>query len=160
MAYLLRCQSAPTTFTWVKSHRGNQGNKESDRLTKEGANKQTPDELDLDVPDEFNVQGAKLRTITQALAYRGIMEKRQRPTREGSEENIEEARRAIAMINKSQETTEMIWTNLKKPVLRHRVQQFLFKAMHKAYMIGNVWNEIPDHQDRAVCTTCNKTESM
>ena len=160
VAYLLRCQSVPTTFTWVKSHRGNQGNEESDRLAKEGANKQTPDELDLDVPDEFNIQGEKLRTITQALAYRGIMEKRLRLTREGSEENIGEARRAIAMINKSQETAETIWTNLKKPVLRHRVQQFLFKAMHNAYIIGSVWNEIPDHQDWVVCTACNKTESM
>ena len=101
VAYLLRHQSVPTTFTWVKSHRGNQGNKKSNRLAKEGANKQTPDELDLDVPDEFNVQGAKLRTKTKALAYRGIMEKRQRPTRESSEENIGEARRAIAMINKT-----------------------------------------------------------
>ena len=160
VAYLLRCRSASTTFTWVKSHRGNQGNKESDRLAKEGANKQTPDELDLDVPDGFNIQGVKLRTMTQALAYKGIMEKRKRLTRESSEENIKEAKRAIVTINKTQETAEMIWTELKKPVLRHRVQQFLFKAMHNTYMIGGVWNEIPDHQDQAVCTACNKTESM
>ena len=121
MVYLLRHQSAPTTFTWVKSHRGNQGNEESDRPAKEGANKQTPDELDLDIPDEFNIQGAKLRSMTQALTYKGVMEKRQRLTRESSKENIEEARRVIAMINKTQETAETIWTQIKKPVLRHRV---------------------------------------
>ena len=160
VVYLLRQRSAPTTFTWVKSHRGSQGNKESDRLAKVGTNKQTPDELDLDVPDEFNVQGMKLRTMTQALTYKGIMEKRQRPTRESSKENIEEAKRVIVTINKTQETAETIWTELKKPVLRHRVQQFLFKAMHNANMIGSIWNEIPDHQDQAVCTACNEMESM
>lgn len=32
----------------------------------------TPDGLDLQTPDEFNVQGAKLSAMTQALAYKGI----------------------------------------------------------------------------------------
>ena len=73
-AYLLKSQTATTHFQWVKGHNGDQGNKECDQLAKEGANKPLPDELDLSVPITFDLQGAKLATLTQAIAYRGIME--------------------------------------------------------------------------------------
>jgi len=78
-AYLLRRRTAPTYFKWVKGHDGNDGNEQSDRLAKEGAINPTPDVLDLSVLDNFNVQGAKLRSLTQALAYRGIRNSRPPP---------------------------------------------------------------------------------
>ena len=68
-AHLLRLRSARTTFQWVKGHNGSAGNEESDRLAKLGANKQNPDALDLENPQEFDIQGAKLTTLTQAKAY-------------------------------------------------------------------------------------------
>ena len=70
------------TFTWVKGHRGTQGNEESDRLAKEGTEKQLPDLLDLDVLENFDIQGTKLKTMTQALAYKGIMKNKPRPRAE------------------------------------------------------------------------------
>ena len=73
-AYLLRRRKAPTTFKWVKCHEGVEGNEQSDRLAKEGAAKLIPDPLDLSVPDNFNTQGAKLTTLTQEIAYNGILE--------------------------------------------------------------------------------------
>lgn len=57
--YLLRKRSAPTTFKWVKGHNGDLGNEQSDRLAKEGASKDAPDYLPLDIPIEFDLQGAK-----------------------------------------------------------------------------------------------------
>ena len=77
-AYLLRRRTAPTKFKWVKGHSGEIGNEESDRLAKRGAEKDTEDEIPLDVPDHFNLQGAKLSTITQATAYKGIYERLQK----------------------------------------------------------------------------------
>jgi len=62
----------PTWFSWVKGHAGILGNEESDKLAKEGAMKRTTDELSLSVPIEFDLQGAKLETLSQATAYRGI----------------------------------------------------------------------------------------
>ena len=48
-AYLLKTRMAPTTFKWVKGHSRNQGNEESDALTKEGATKDAPNELSLHI---------------------------------------------------------------------------------------------------------------
>ena len=74
-AYLMKRRTAQTSFQWVKGHNGDEGNEGSDALAKEGADKAEPDPLNLDIPKEFDLQGAKLATLTQALAYKGIKEK-------------------------------------------------------------------------------------
>ncbi len=80
-AHLLKRRSAKTTFTWVKGHRGTPGNEESNRLAKEGAESERNILLDLKIPIEFNVQGAKLAIITQVIAYQSIRKKRQEEPR-------------------------------------------------------------------------------
>jgi len=54
---------------WVKGHKGNKGNKESNNLAKECARKEEPDQLSLPIPKNYDLQGDKLKTITQSLAY-------------------------------------------------------------------------------------------
>lgn len=71
-ASILKQHMAPTTFQWVKGHLNTISNEEADCLAKEGANKSTLDALHLNIQKEFDLQGAKLATITQSLAYRGI----------------------------------------------------------------------------------------
>ena len=159
-AFLLRQRSARTTFRWIKAHNGTLGNEESDRLAKEGAGKDAPDPLDLQIPPEFDLQGAKLKAIDQSTAYKGIIEQRPRPPRPNSTEYIQESRDAIEEINGTQETTAKIWTSLNRQILRPRVQQFLYKMIHKAFMIGDRWKDVRGFEQCQMCTICNMEESM
>ena len=159
-AHLLRFRTARTIFQWVKGHNGTTGNEESDRLAKQGAEKPTPDELDLEIPIEYDIQGAKLAMITQAKAYRGILEKRTTEPRRSSINNIRSAREAIKRVTGNNETDASIWRNLRNAAVRPLVQQFLFKTTHNAYMVGKYWENIRGFEDRGTCATCNTQESM
>ena len=159
-AHLLRKRSARTTFQWTKGHNGTTGNEESDRLAKQGANKLTPNQLNLEIPIEFDAQGAKLTALTQAIAYRGILEKMSPEPRRTTEKNLRLTREALTQLTGENETNATIWRNLRKPTIRPIVQQFLYKVMHGTYMIGPFWTRINGYEDRGICATCNTTESM
>jgi ribonuclease HI len=113
-AHLLRTHTAPTTFKWVKGHDGDKGNEGSNRLAKEGAQKNEEDHVNLSIPIEFDVQGAKLVTLTQAIAYRGIKESKKTPTRRTTMGNLEKTRNAIQEYTGSLETDESIWLSIRK----------------------------------------------
>ena len=159
-AYLLKRRSARTAFTWVKGHSGTQGNEESDKLAKEGALKDVPEQIDLQIPTEFDLQGAKLATIDQSTAYQGIRKSRQPPPRQDAQENLQIIRRAIENINGTKETDATIWAGVRKPIIQTRVRQFLYKTIHQAYKIGEKWIGIPNGEQKALCTKCRQTESM
>ena len=159
-AYLLKKRTALTYFEWVKGHQGIQGNEESDKLAKEGASKDAPDPLPLQIPIEFDLQGAKLATLTQAIAYRGIRRTKPRVPRPTTNRNIDLAREAIEATTGSLETTETIWKSIRKRSIRLRVQQFLYKAIHNTPMIGDFWFNIDGYQQRGRCVPCEATEDM
>jgi len=75
-AHLMRYRSARTTLQWVKGHNRVLGNEGSDALAKQEANKQTPNPLNLEIPKDFDIQRAKLPTLTQATMYKGILERK------------------------------------------------------------------------------------
>ncbi|KAI0264086.1 ribonuclease H-like protein, partial [Russula aff. rugulosa BPL654] len=159
-AHLLKRRSATTHFKWIKGHSGSQGNEESDALAKRGAEKEIPDELDLTIPTDFDIQGTKMSTITQSIAYRGIMKRKPRYDRGPTAENLQRTRDAIEAYCDARETDETIWKSLQKKILRTRVKQFLYKTMHRAYMVGSIWTHIPGYENRHLCTTCNMEDSM
>lgn len=159
-AYLLKKRTAPTYFEWVKGHQGDQGNEESDKLAKEGASKNTPDPISLHIPKDFDLQGAKLATLTQALAYRGIRRLTPQPQRAITNRNIDLAREAIKTVSGALETTGTIWKSIRKRSIRLRVQQFLFKAIHNTPMIGDFWFNIEGYHLRGMCVPCEAVENM
>src|SRR5437588_8367156 len=126
----------------MKGHNGTTGNEESDRLAKQGANKQEPDQLNLDIPIEFDTQGAKLTALTQAKAYRGILERMSPEPRRTTANNLRLIRESISQITGKTETNATLWQNLRKSTIRPTIQQFLYKAMHGIYMVGPFWTHI------------------
>src|SRR6266702_5909075 len=122
--------------------------------------KRTTDELSLSIPIKFNLQGAKLETLSQATAYRGIGTYQATPPRNATLRNLELTREALSPYLDTLETDETIWRSMRKCTIRLRVQQFLFKLMHSTQMIGEVWFNIRNHEQRGTCSICNTTESM
>jgi hypothetical protein len=160
VAYLLKRQTAMTHFEWVKGHDRSLGNKESDKLAKTGAEKEEEEELVLDVPAKFNLQGVKLSTITQAIAYRGICNQTPWQERPSTEQNLQQIKLDLLNLNKTKETSENIWKDIRRPLFHPKVQQFLFKAIHDAFKIGKYWGNIPDCEYRQWCASCHTMETM
>jgi ribonuclease HI len=158
--HLLRIRTAPTTFKWVKGHDSNEGNEGSDTLAKEGARKNEEDQIDLSIPAEFDVQGAKLITLTQAIAYRGIKETNKVPMRRTTMGNLQKTRIAIQEYTNTLETDESIWLSIRKPEIQTKIRQFLYKTMHGTQKIGKFWSSIPMLAHREHCQTCGMTETM
>jgi ribonuclease HI len=160
VAYILKSQMAPTSFKWVKGHNGMQGNEESDALAKTGALKNTPDELPLDIPEDFNLHGTKLSTLMQATAYKGITSQRTVTPRTATAQNLEKVRAAIEAFQGSHKMDKAIWLSMRKHTIHLRAQQFLYKVTHNTPMVGGVWANIPGYEERGICRTCNIMETM
>ena len=112
------------------------------------------------IPNEFLTQGAKLLTLNQATAYQGIRRVKSSKDPRAAAEQLDCARQAIEAISGDHETDETIWTSTRKPVIRTRVSQFLYKAMHQTHMVGAVWRHIQRHNQRQFCTACQDLDSM
>lgn len=140
----MRKRTAKTSFQWIKGHSGDQGNEESDRLAKEGAEKNEPDPLDLSIPPEFDLQGAKIATLSQSTAYQGIRGRRIPHQREATDENLTRAKAALKEYNGVQETSETIWRGTRNPTIRLTIRQFLFRIIHQTPKVGKHWKHVPN----------------
>ena len=67
---------------------------------------------------ELDIQGMKLPTLTQATAYRGILEWMQHETRRTSDENLQLSHTAIKRITGNVETNAAIWQGTWKKVIK------------------------------------------
>lgn len=65
----IRSRTSPTTFKWVKGHSGVPGNEGAGQLTKEGAEKDLFNKPNLEINPKFNLTGAQLSELTQALTF-------------------------------------------------------------------------------------------
>ena len=106
------------------------------------------------------MQGAKLSALKQATAYQRIRKAKAASDPPIAAEQTDQIRATIENYSGECETNETIWISLRKPVLRMQVQQFLYKTLHQAHMVGPVWGQIPEYVQQQFCTTCHKVDSM
>ncbi|KAA1476630.1 ribonuclease H-like protein, partial [Dentipellis sp. KUC8613] len=157
-AYLLRARTAITEFKWIKGHSGIIGNEKADRKADEGARKDEPDDLDLHIPDNFNLEGAKLSTISQSLAYKGIRERKTKKTKNSTSLQLEIARAALEDFTGVQETDESLWQNCRRRDMSKKTNQFIYRALHNSFKIGTIWKHIPGYENRQRCSRCGDPE--
>jgi hypothetical protein len=81
LAYRLRQQSTQTNFEKVMSRSGGPSRDSASALAKAGAKKEAADEIDLDVPATFDIQGVKSSAATQRVMYQGLVEWQEKPAR-------------------------------------------------------------------------------
>ncbi|KAJ6470742.1 hypothetical protein C8R47DRAFT_1179547 [Mycena vitilis] len=98
-----------------------------------------------------HLRGAKLATLTQALAYKAIKQLRSTPSRKTTEANIKLVQDAGLLQRGKTPTIASIWKSIKT---------FLWKSLHGAHRVGKFWTNIPGYEDRATCDSCGKLETI
>ena len=159
--YQLHWKAAPTYFKWTKGHSGKHGNEQANHLANIGANKEEPDNIDISVPDNFNIQGMKLLTATQALVHAALVLPKTTTHTNTTVNNLILIRNALQNTTSNLETNSTIWSSIQNPDISKPIQSFLFCATHNSLCIGRYWHHIKNLEHREKCPQCNAiTENL
>ncbi|TFY51822.1 hypothetical protein EVJ58_g10361 [Rhodofomes roseus] len=161
----LRRRHHRTIFQWVKGHQGHELNEGADNLAGLGAQKADVDEIDLSVERSLHISGAKLKIMTQKLAYQGIRDQemsKYQPRRRTQDNMIRTVDNIEVFFGESPSEAQ-IWKGLRHKDIDKKIRNFLWMTMHDAYMVGTNWQKpsFPaEIQARQECATCGQIESM
>ncbi|KAH9922128.1 uncharacterized protein B0H18DRAFT_1121140 [Fomitopsis serialis] len=108
------------------------------------------------IDPRFELTGAKLSSLTQALAYRGIIEQHKAPQRRQTEENLAAAKTHM----QTPQMRSTIWMSTRHKDFSRPFAVFLWKIMHGGLKCGAYWNRIQGYEDRAMCSHCGAIESI
>lgn len=160
-AYQLRTRSATTTFEWTKGHAGTEGNEGADRLAGMGAAMPNNEIDHLEVPDRWNLTGAKLATLTQASAYKGIREIQKKNERTAAAAPLDMTRyRVQDDLGGGVPTDATIWQAIRHKDISRNISDFLWRTLHQSQRVGRYWRHIPNYEQRSMCELCDEEESM
>ncbi|KAL1678588.1 hypothetical protein EV122DRAFT_177620, partial [Schizophyllum commune] len=110
-----------------------------------------------------NLPGARLMALSQADLYKNIrrIKTAEKPyRRKKTTENLDVARWSAFERTGKFPRDRDIWLAMRNKAISREVSQFLFKACHGAYKIGDYWEKIPNFEQRGTCPVCQTTESM
>jgi ribonuclease HI len=149
-ATVARARARPgiTKLKWVKGHNGHSRNEGADQCANEGACKADPDFIDIDVPPELKLTGARLSKMKQSTAYRAIREITAQgyTKRTRTKQNIEKAQDQAEETFGIRPTECALWMSMNHKDFPKEIRYFLWMTAHDAYMIGSNWKR-PGYKD-------------
>ncbi|THU83229.1 hypothetical protein K435DRAFT_689910, partial [Dendrothele bispora CBS 962.96] len=157
----LRGRKGKTLFKWVK---GQERNKKATEMARKALERNKASPIHLSVTPTLLVTGAKLSTMTQALAYKAIKQwKATVATRQRTNRNILNIKDTTQQHFDYIPTEEKIWKSIRHKDIERKTRYFLWMAIHDAYMTGTHWlrpNFKPELQERAYCPHCDEVEDL
>ncbi|KDQ57929.1 hypothetical protein JAAARDRAFT_108514, partial [Jaapia argillacea MUCL 33604] len=104
--------------------------------------------------------GAKLAMITQATAYKGIRELKEKPKRRRTMTSLDMTRHALKEHIGGLPKDSTIWKGCRNLDIQLKIWQFLFLSIHQTQKIGEYWRNIPGYEQRGTCGVCRDEEEL
>ncbi|KAJ7585402.1 hypothetical protein C8J56DRAFT_711375, partial [Mycena floridula] len=120
----------------------------------------TAQDLDLCIPDQLDLKGAKLSSMTQSLAYKMIRSTKKVKPRKKTSVNVKLVQEAIKTLNDDTPDEARIWRSIRLNDFLRQQHNFFYMAMHGAHKIGSFWKHITDCEAWGICQHCQVTEDM
>ncbi|KAJ7238110.1 hypothetical protein B0H12DRAFT_1025902 [Mycena haematopus] len=139
---------------------GQPGNSGASALARNACHKQTADEVNLRVATGQQLEGAKLSTMTQAIAYAGVKCRRKEVDRKATNDMVKHVQTAIKQEYGWLPSPARIWKSVRHKDFTRQIRNFLWKSLHNAHRVGNYWKHIPECEDRGICQYCNECEDL
>ncbi|KAK7455150.1 hypothetical protein VKT23_011021 [Stygiomarasmius scandens] len=122
--------------------------------------------IHLVIPPTLQITGAKLSTMTQALAYKAIIQ--QKTTKDDMRRrrttlNVMRVKESIKTKFGYIPTEAALWKSIRHKDFSRKTRYFLWMTTHDAYMTGTHWtrpNLKPELQERALCAHCDEIEDL
>lgn len=108
----------------------------------------------------FDLSGAKLSSLSQALALRCIRSRVQADQRRPTVATTRAVLESLSTRTNTLIDEASMWRGVQHRDFRRSVTDFTWKALHDAHKIGRFWSKIPGYEGRAECTTCRTLESV
>ncbi|KAH9926056.1 uncharacterized protein B0H18DRAFT_876724, partial [Fomitopsis serialis] len=155
----LRQRCAVTTFRTPQNERERQTLAAALKHAVHSFERNPPRTVPPKVDKPFDLTGAKVSSLTQSLAYKGIRQSHVNTERRTTRRNVAEIQAFLKLRNVSVPEA-MLWKELRHGDIRHAVTDFLWKGVHGAHRIGQYWTHIPGLESRAECRLCGVPESL
>jgi ribonuclease HI len=123
--------------------------------------------INMHIPKQYLLAGAKLASMTQSKAYKIIKQcKTLTPAyqealdRYATTRNLMYAQDAAADDKGNTPSIKQIWRSIKHKDLGRSVRFFLWMLIHDAYEVGRYWTKIGGSEWKGICPKCGVVENM
>ena len=127
-----------------QSHSNNPGKHGADEKASKGEHKENANSIELNVPKEYKLQGARLAIMTQKLAYDWIIQlKELKPITRKGQENLKDTMDALEELGSLTPTEQKLWKDLKYSKIRKNMRDWFWKLIHSRLRSGAYWKNAP-----------------